>query len=109
VKTEITFWKNRGHETLRGKTVELFKVSWKSDYKNPDDVGEWVRDEDGPYWGMYKLGTEEVRRLTRDPNSMGVVVSVDEIVEDAISKEVDRLEAEDVTVTPEGLDQGEED
>ncbi len=118
MKRRITFWKNTGHEALRGKTVELFKVSW--DERFP---GGWVRDEDGPYWGMYKLDTQEVRRLTRDPEEMGDI-SFDEEVEEldrlvmrdrsiirieSYNEEgVDHLEAEDISITPEGLNLGEE-
>lgn len=94
MKMTITFWKNSGHPALRGRTEELFKVSWD------DDLGEWVRDDDGQYWGMYKLDTEEVRRLTREPENMGVVASIDE--------EVDHLEANDATVTPDAGTLGEE-
>ena len=94
-KRQITFWKDTGHEALRGKTVELFKVSWDI------DSSEWVKNEDGSYWGVYKLDTDEVRQLNRDPNSMGNITYIEE-------EEVDHLEAEDVTVTPEGLNLGEE-
>jgi hypothetical protein len=94
-KRQITFWKNTGHESLRGKTVELFKVSWD------ENNGGWKRDENGPYWGMYKIGTQEVRRLNRDPNSLGDVTYVEE-------NGVVHLEAEDVSVTPEAGDLGEE-
>ena len=92
-RRQITFWRTSGHEALRGKTVEIFKVSW--------DDGEWIQDLNGPYWGMYKLGTEEVRRLNREPNDMGNVTYIEE-------EGVDHLEAEDISVTPEGLDLGEE-
>ncbi len=117
-KRQITFWKNTGHPALRGKTVELFKVSWAGDSETEGEVPGWVRDEDGPYWGIYKLDTLEVRRLTRDPNSMGDVVKVEEVVTDPLLVEdmmditpeegVDHLEAEDISITPEGLDLGEE-
>lgn len=93
-KYEITFWKNTGHPALRGRTEELFKISWD------EASSEWVRDEAGPYWGMYKLDTEEVRRLTRDPEEMGSVRIVKE--------NVVHLEANDISVTPEGLNLGEE-
>ncbi len=108
MKREITFWKNQGHEALRGRTVELFKVSWD------DRLRDWVRDEDGPYWGMYKLDTQEVRRLNRDPNDMGNVVKVKETGDVTVftqvveEKGVDHLEAEDISITPEGLDLGED-
>jgi len=95
MKQEITFWKNTGHEALRGKTVELFKVSWD------EASDEWVRDEAGPYWGMYQLDTENVRRLTRDPEDMGEVAFFND-------PDTDALVAEDISVTPEGLDLGEE-
>ena len=90
---EITFWKDTGHEALRGRTVELFKVSWN------DKLSGWIRDENGPYWGMYKLDTQEVRRLNV-PERLGHIVSFEE-------EEVDHLEAEDISITPEGLDLGE--
>lgn len=123
-KRQITFWKNTGHPALRGKTVELFKVSWAGDSETDGEVPGWVRDdENGPYWGMYKLDTQEVRRLNRDPNDMGDVTYIDEtpmeivdplLIEDLeaaleppLSDETVHLEAEDVTVTPEGLDLGE--
>ena len=112
MKRTITFWRSSGHEALRGKTVELFKVSWDEDSEG------WVRDDTGPYWGIYKLGTEEPRRLTRDPKEMGIIKiplneeeteEVDRLVtEDPTITRVDHLEAEDVTVTPEGLNLGEE-
>jgi len=95
-KRQITFWKDSGHESLRGKTVELFKVSWD------EALSEWVKDLNGPYWGMYKLGTKEVRRLNRDPNSMGDVAYIPE------DTGWIRLEAEDLSVTPEAGDLGEE-
>jgi hypothetical protein len=106
MKRTITFWKNSGHLALRGRTEELFKVSWD------DELGEWIRDEEGKYWGMYKLDPpREVRRLTRDPESMGVVkdlVDDEEIVTFTQEQKVDHLEANDTTVTPEGGDLGEE-
>ena len=98
MKNMITFWKDTGNETLRGKTVELFKVSW-------DDNRGWVRNENGPYWGMYKLGTEEVRRLTHPPEEMGNIVAV---FQEEDHPEVVNLEAEDLKVTPEAGDLGEE-
>lgn len=130
-KRQITFWKNSGQTALRGRTVELFKVSWDHEHS------AWVRDADGPYWGMYKLDTLKVRRLGRDPNDMGDVTYIEEesevksaveTVKDAIEyvppaemedvshrvipppveeEGVDQLEAEDISVTPEGLDLGE--
>lgn len=100
MKRFITFWKNEGHEALRGRTAEIFKVSWD------EDSNEWVKKEDGPYWGMYKLDTDEVRRLNRPPENMGALS--DEEGYPILIPGVDHLEAEDVTVTPEGLDLGEE-
>lgn len=94
MKRTITFWKNTGHPALRGRTEELFKISWD------DKLKDWAKDDDGQYWGMYKLDTKELRRLSRAPETMGDVTSVEE--------EVDALVAKDVTVTPEGLDLGEE-
>lgn len=93
MKRQITFWKNAGTKALRGRTVELFKVSWAGDPSTEGEIPGWVRDEDGRHWGVYKLGTQEVRRLTRDPMEMGKVTYVEE-------KEVDHLEAKDVGITP---------
>lgn len=101
MKHEITFYKDTGHEALRGKTVELFKVSWVGDSETEGEVPGWVRDDEGgPYWGMYKLGTEEVRRLNV-PERLGHIVSFEE-------EGVDHLEAEDLSITPEAGDLGEE-
>jgi predicted Rdx family selenoprotein len=94
MKHEITFYKDTGNEALRGKTVELFKISW---HEGP---GIWVRDEGGKYWGMYKLDTQEVRRLNV-PERLGHIVSFEE-------EGVDHLEAEDLSITPEAGDLGEE-
>ena len=106
MKRTITFWKNYGHPAIRGRTEELFKVSWN------DDTAEWVRNENGKYWGMYKLDTTEVRRLNRRPEDMGTVNEIYDEDEEIVSEvaealNVDHLEAEDATVTPKA-DLGEE-
>lgn len=129
MKHMITFWKNSGNPVLRGKTVELFLVSWD------EDLGEWVKDEEGKYWGMYKFesAAQEVRRLNKNPEELGLVEDfyeedsepetfklqanfkgeVWEDIQDEIKVNrapgVDSLEAKDVTVEPTGLDLGEED
>ena len=101
MKYTITFWKNYGHPNLRGRTEKLFKVTW--DY----DLGEWVKDPEGAYWGMYKLDTTEVRRLNRRPEDMGTIKEVHGDVEweniTGGAKDypgVDALEAQDLTATP---------
>jgi hypothetical protein len=102
-KKRITFWKNEGNEALRGKTVDLFKISWN------ENSGEWVRDEEGPYWGMYKLDTEEVRRLNRPPEELGEVQDWSgPLYYDEDLNRVNHLEANDLTVTPEAGNLGEE-
>ena len=108
MKRFITFWKDTGSDALRGRTVRLFKVSWD------DDSGEWVKDEEGPYWGIYKLDTNEVRRLNRPPEEMGTVSDEEgyplhmTFEPDPNDVTVVTLEAEDVSITPEGLNLGEE-
>ena len=45
---QITFFKNIFGPPLGGETFEIFKIDW-------DEVKhEWVRDENGPYWGIYR-------------------------------------------------------
>ena len=100
-KRQITFWKDTGHESLRGKTVEIFKVSWD------EALSDWVKDEDGPYWGMYKLDTQEVRRLNRDPNDLGNVTYIEDDG-GVVNPDVVHLEAEDISIVPEAGDLGEE-
>ena len=95
----LTFWKDRGHPELRGRTVDIFKISWID--------GDWVRDEDGPVWGMYKPDTEEVRHLNRPPEGLGTIDVLFTDTPEELGKVVN-LEAEDLSVTPEAGDLGEE-
>ena len=111
MKQTLTLWKDRGHEALRGKTIELFKIFWD------EHLSEWIRDESGTHWGVYKLNTKEIRRLTRAPEEMGDVFSVEDAEEnqketapplDPEDVYVDHLVAKDISITPEGLNLGEE-
>jgi len=102
MERKITFWKNVGDERFSEKEFELFKARWD------DEKGEYVRDEDGPYDAIYEPeGPGTVKRLYREPDFYGEITHVGFTPPDA-PKEVVNLEAEDISVTPEGLDLGEE-
>lgn len=93
---KITFWKNVGDERFSEKEFEFFKASWD------DEKGEYVRNKDGPYWAIYEPeGAGAVKRLYRDPEFYGEVTLEKE-------PKVINLEAENISITPEGLNLGEE-